>query len=356
MTQTSSLDVYLVIGGDVLVGRHVVQQLKARGDTVFVFDSTQRHDDVECFSGDICDPDDLSRALQKTGATCIIHTMTPISVGNNHNPSIFHRVNVEGTKCVIAAAKAAGVRKLVYFSSSSTVFDGRPIENGDETLPYPRKTPHPYATSKVLAEQNIIAANDPNALRTVVIRSAGLFGPMDKETIFGAYDSWQSGTTHVQLGDNKNLFDNTCVENVAHAILLASAKLDDPEISEQVAGQVFFVTNQEPRPFWDFMRALWAGFDTIFPDRSKPAAKKPVVIPRWMAFVMAYISQFIAWIRGDKNAIFTPYAVSWATTTVYFNCAKARRVLGYEPQVSVEEGIRRTMAWFKEEYDSGRVN
>lgn len=60
-----SKDVYLVLGGDVFVGRHVVKQLKARGDTVFVFDSTQIHDDVEVFPGDICVPDEIANAIQK---------------------------------------------------------------------------------------------------------------------------------------------------------------------------------------------------------------------------------------------------------------------------------------------------
>lgn len=61
----ASADVYLVLGGDVFTGRHVVEQLKARGDTVFVFDSTQRHDDVECVPGDICVLEQISNAIQK---------------------------------------------------------------------------------------------------------------------------------------------------------------------------------------------------------------------------------------------------------------------------------------------------
>jgi NAD(P)-dependent dehydrogenase (short-subunit alcohol dehydrogenase family) len=61
----TSNEVYLVLGGDVFVGRHVVEQLKARGDTVFAFDSSQRHDDVECFPGDICVPEQVSSAIQK---------------------------------------------------------------------------------------------------------------------------------------------------------------------------------------------------------------------------------------------------------------------------------------------------
>jgi len=284
-----------------------------------------------------------------------------LSIRNRDNLTIFHRVNVEGTKSVIAVAKAAGVPKLIYHGSSGTVFDGRDIVNGDESLPYPKRPLHPYTASRALAEQLVIAANDTSGLglRTACIRPAGIFGPWDEETIVGAYNSWKRGSTHVQLGNNKNLFDKTYVGNVAHSIILAADKLSDPDpaVSAQVVGNTFFITNDDPRPFWDFMRALWAGFDAVLPDR-KPAApkKKPVVIPRPLAMLMAYISQFVAWLRGDKDQPLTPYTVTFATATMYFSSAKARRVLGYEPQVGVEEGIERTMKWFKAEHDAGNFN
>ncbi|KAJ7911425.1 hypothetical protein B0H13DRAFT_2328267 [Mycena leptocephala] len=200
----ASKDVYLVLGGDVFVGRHVVEQLKARGDTVFVFDSTQRHDDVECYSGNICVPDQVTDAIQKTGATCIIHTISPLSIRNCDNLGIFHKVNVEGRDAL-----------------SGVVFDGQDIVNGDENLLYPKTALDPYTASRALAEQLIIAANDTKGLgmRTVCIHPTGIFSSWDQETIVGAYKSWKRGATHVQLGDNKNLCDKTYVGNVAHAIL-----------------------------------------------------------------------------------------------------------------------------------------
>ncbi|KAJ7510525.1 3-beta hydroxysteroid dehydrogenase/isomerase family-domain-containing protein [Mycena galericulata] len=342
-------DVYLVLGGDVFVGRHVIEQLKARGDTVFVFDSTQRHDDVEFYPGDICVSNEISSAIQKTGATCIIHTISPLSIRNRDNLSIFHRVNVEGTKNVIAAANAAGVRKLIYHGSSGVVFDGRDIANGDEGLPYSKKHLDPYTASRALAEQIVLAANEPGGLRTACIRPSGIFGPGDQELIVGAFEAWKRGTTHVQLGNNKNLCDRTYVGNVAHAILLAADKLGDPA----VAGETFFITNNDPRLFWDFMRSLWAGFDAVYPNRPKAVAKKTLVIPRPLALILAYVLQFFAWIRGDKDQPLTPYRVTFATATLYFSSEKARRVLGYEPQVGVDDGIRRTMEWFKAESEAG---
>ncbi|KAJ6488166.1 hypothetical protein C8R47DRAFT_1071913 [Mycena vitilis] len=289
---SASKDVYLVLGGDVFAGRHVVEQLKARGDTVFVFDSTQRHDDVECYSGDICVRGQVSDVIQKTGATCVIHTISPLSIRNRDNLSILHQVNVEGTKCVIAAAKAAGVRKLIYH------------------------------TSDLLGIQEV-------------------FSPWDQEMIVGFYDSWKHGTTHVQLGANKNLTDRTYAgNNIAHAMLLASDKLSDPVVSEQVSGQTFFITNND-RDSSGILRVAFG------PDSTESFPIAPSLLRRTQ-------SQFVAWLRGGKDQLFTPYTVTFATAKMYFNSAKARRVLGYEPQVGVDEWIERTLTWFKAEHDAGK--
>ncbi|KAJ7634516.1 3-beta hydroxysteroid dehydrogenase/isomerase family-domain-containing protein [Roridomyces roridus] len=346
----NSKDVYLVLGGDTFVGRHVVEQLKARNDTVFVFDAAASHADVQSFLGDIRDPDQISNAIQKTGATCIIHTLSPLSIANRENPTIFHDVNVHGTNNVISVAKSKGVRKLVYHGSSGVVFDGRDIANGDESLPYARKHPHPYTTSRIMAEKAVLAANDSNGLKTACIRPTGIYGVGDQEMTVGAYDTWKRGATHVQLGNNQNLCDRTYVSDIAHALILAADKLEDP--AADVAGQTFFITGNEPILFWDFMRRMWAGFDAAFPHLAKPA-RKPAVIPRPLVFLLAYAMQFVAWITGREPSL-TPYKATFATATMYFSSEKAKRLLGYTPKVSVDEGIRRTIEWVKAETEAGK--
>ncbi|KAF8066699.1 3-beta hydroxysteroid dehydrogenase/isomerase family-domain-containing protein [Lyophyllum atratum] len=347
---TTSKDVYLVLGGDVFVGRHVVERLKARGDTVSVFDTCQKYVDVPFYSGEITVPEQISSAIQQSGATCVIHTISPLSIRNRDNLQIFDQVNVEGTKNVIEAAKAAGVLKLIYYSSSGVVFDGSDIVNGDEHLPYPKKHLDPYTESRATAEKLVLDANGQGGLKTVCIRPCGVFGPGDPETLVGAYESWKRGMTNVQLGNNKNLFDKTYVSNITLAIALAADKL---HVSDEVAGQVFFISNNDPWPFWDFMRALWAGFDAIFPDHPK-TQKRPVVIPRAFAMLLAYIMKFVGWLKGSKEQTLTPYTVTFATATMYFDSAKAKKVLGYEPEVGVREGIQKTMEWFKAEVEAGR--
>ncbi|KAH7927634.1 C-3 sterol dehydrogenase [Leucogyrophana mollusca] len=429
-------DVYLVIGGSGFVGRHIVEQLIAREDVVSVFDIVQRHHDVPFYSGDITDQSQVEDALRRSGTTCIIHTASPTAGAKD--PSIYHKVNVEGTKAVIAAAVAAGVPKLVYTSSAGVVFDGNDVINLDERAPYPEKPFDAYNESKALGEALILEASGKGGLLTVALRPAGIFGPGDRQMMVGLYQAYQRGQTHFQVGDNNNLFDYTYVGNLARAHLIAADKLVPsehdaadwqsdtvtltdkeqallntmlPSVSAttgyrrvptcearplgpyvtpppnaekleaafnappgvrnithpvmrsrfdqfsdnalavapssplQVAGQAFFITNGEPVYFWDFMRLIWLQLD---PPGSTRADRKTLVIPRMFGMVLGFLAECWAALIG-KEAGFTRYRVGYSCATRYHNIEKARRVLGYEPETGLEEGVKKMVEWFKAE-------
>ena len=187
-----SKDVYLVIGGSGFLGRHVVEALLARGDAVSVFDIVQRHHDVPFYSGDISEEEQVSDALRKvrsrsvtsfsrlsigrgqSGATCIIHTASPLH--GMDDPALYWKVNVDGTQAVINASVANGVPKLVYTSSAGVVFNGANLIDVDERIPQPEKAMDPYNESKAKAEEIVLAANGKGGLYTVALRPAGIFG------------------------------------------------------------------------------------------------------------------------------------------------------------------------------------
>ncbi|KAF8134019.1 3-beta hydroxysteroid dehydrogenase/isomerase family-domain-containing protein [Boletus edulis] len=432
---TQHKDVYLVIGGSGFVGRHIVEQLVARGDVVSVFDIVQRHHDVPFYSGDITDEQDVLNAIRRSGTTCIIHTASPQHGAKD--PSIYYKVNVDGTQAVINAAVAAGVRKLVYTSSAGVVFDGKDVINLDERAPYPEKPFDAYNDSKAKGEALILEANGKGGLLTVALRPAGIFGPGDRQMMVGLYQVYQRGQTHFQVGGNNNLFDYTYVGNIAQAHLLAAEKLVDSTSSDstsitsastdatlvdsslraslhrslppiaatagfrrvptsmarplgpyvtppanaadiegafnapfdptklthaivrnrfdqfsenalvvaptsplQVAGQAFFITNGEPVYFWDFMRMIWLALDPPTEEGRKRAQRTPWVIPKAFGMVLGYLAETWAGLIG-KEAGFTRYRVGYSCAMRYHNIEKARRVLGYEPEVGLEEGVRR---------------
>jgi sterol-4alpha-carboxylate 3-dehydrogenase (decarboxylating) len=110
----------------------------------------------------------------QSGATCIIHTASPHA--NLKDAALYWKVNVDGTKAVIAAAQASGVRKLVFTSSAGVVFNGGDIIGVDERLPYPAQPFDAYNESKAKAEEAVLAANGQGGLLTVALRPAGIFG------------------------------------------------------------------------------------------------------------------------------------------------------------------------------------
>jgi sterol-4alpha-carboxylate 3-dehydrogenase (decarboxylating) len=97
-------------------------------------------------------------------------------IPNTGNNSLYHRVNVEGTRNIIDAAISCNVRKLIFTSSAGVVFEGRDIADADEQTPYPRTALDVYTETKAEAEQLVIAANGKHGLLTVSLRPASIYG------------------------------------------------------------------------------------------------------------------------------------------------------------------------------------
>ncbi|KIR68861.1 hypothetical protein I312_100042 [Cryptococcus bacillisporus CA1280] len=226
---------YLVVGGCGFLGRHIVEQLLARGETqVSVFDIVQRHFDsnVNFYIGDLSNPQDVENALVKSQATVVIHTASPT---HGMGRALYEKVNVTGTRTLLDAilSPSSTVSKLVYTSSGGVIYSGKEdICNADERLDYPAVALDAYNETKVAAEKMVLEANEQEKggeggakLLTCAIRPAGIFGPGDRQMISGFYSVVKNGQTKWQIGDNTNLGDFTYVGNIAHAHLLAADKL-----------------------------------------------------------------------------------------------------------------------------------
>jgi sterol-4alpha-carboxylate 3-dehydrogenase (decarboxylating) len=112
---------------------------------------------------------------------------------------------------------------------------------------------------------------------------------------------------------------------------------------------VFFITNDEPIQFWDFADYLWKGLG--YPT---PKIGIPFLLMYWIAVLVAFIVKILAPIIEIRPA-FTPLRVCAAGTERTFNIDKAKKMLGYKPIVSLEEGMKRSLEWLKEEVKSGRL-
>lgn len=204
------------------------------------------------------------------------------------------------------------------------------------------------------AERLVLAANRSAAcpsLLTCSLRPSGIFGEGDVQLIPNMLHVYKSSRTGFQLGGNSNLFDFTYVGNVAQAHCLAAAGLlataqltKELSPKDKIDGEAFFITNDEPVYFWDFARTVWK---TAGSDKGTEHVWE---ISKTMGMLIGAIIEWVMWAFG-KTPSLTRRQVRYSCMTRYFDCSKAKRLLGYHPVVSLQEGIERSVNWFEGKKD-----
>jgi sterol-4alpha-carboxylate 3-dehydrogenase (decarboxylating) len=228
----------------------------------------------------------MLRIFQDVRPDVFIHTASHKFDATNQ---IIYKVIVDGNKTLTKIAEETGTRSFNYSSFASVTSDSKTdLKNADETLPVnlDGQQPEFNVYAKVLAETHVLSRNhrtqdsSPN-FHTCATRPPGIFGVGDLVILSGILDAYFCGQTKVQIGNNQNLFDFTENKNVAQAHYLAAVTLTrsqkvPPEDDVKVDGEAFFISNNEPRCFWNFMRLAWiyAG-DATLPDQvcKNPSSK-----------------------------------------------------------------------------------
>ncbi|XP_077983630.1 sterol-4-alpha-carboxylate 3-dehydrogenase, decarboxylating-like [Glandiceps talaboti] len=326
-----------VIGGCGFLGRHIVEKLLDKGYSVSVFDLRQTFEDdrVKFFTGDLCSQEDLLPSVQDSYA--VFHCASPAAASNNKE--LFYKVNVTGTRNVIATCKKGGVQRLVLTSSASVVYEGQDIENGSEDLPYAATPMDYYTETKILQEKVMLAANSPDEdFFTIAIRPHGIFGPRDVQMLPTTVEMAKLGKTKYIIGNGKNMVDFTYVDNVVHGHLQAAEHLGK---NSPVCGKAYNITNDEPIYFWTFMTRMLTGLDYPAPW---------IHLPYYLVYFIAMFLQLVCFILKPIHEIkpsFTPMRVALAGTHHYYSSQRAKDELDYKPLVNLDKGIEITLEHFQ---------
>lgn len=160
------------------------------------------------------------------------------------------------------------------------------------------------------------------------------------------------------MGDNTNLYDSIYVDDAALAHLMAAkALLRDKTSGPKVEGEAFFITDDNPMPFWDFQRKIWAAAG------DKTPLTKVIIIPAWVGILMATVVENMFWIftLGQKLPPKTMRrnVLRYTFTNRTFSIKKAQERLGYKPLVDTDVGIQRGVKWALEDwrtYDTTEVD
>jgi nucleoside-diphosphate-sugar epimerase len=319
----------LVTGGAGFLGLYLTEQLAARGDRVRVL-SRRPHPrfpelGVEWQEGDIRDPTACGRACQRIET--VFHAA---SVAGIWGPwKLFYETNTQGTLNILEACRKKSVRKLVYTSSPSVIYDGGDQLGIDESHPYPDRYLCHYPHTKALAEKAVLAANGADGLTTVALRPHLIWGPRDSHLVPRLIERACSGQLR-RVGDGKNLISMIYVENAAAAHLQAA---DAVSPASPVAGHAYFINEIEPVNLWTWIDDLLsrAGLSPVRKQISASAAYT----------VGATCETVYRLLRFNKEPPMTRFLAQQLSGSHYYNVGRAQRDFGYHPIVQVDEGMRR---------------
>lgn len=358
MPDSSILSPAIVTGGCGFLGSHLVERLlRDHQCRVHVLDiQTDPHGRMPgavYHTCDITSAKDVESAFLEIKPRTVFHVVSPDPLSHDH--ARFQRVNVDGTRHLLNAARTVGTQAFVYTSTSSVIHDhASDMLGADETWPilrYPAQK-NVYTLTKVAAEDQVRAANradGDSSMLTAILRPASTFGERDYLNFFSVVSKARAGRAGVQIGPGRNLFSYCYVGNLVDAHILAAEALvrahGQPAPAEAalcVEGEAFFVTNDEDMRFWDYQRAGAAAVG--YPVREEDIK----VIPLGVALVMGFVAEWAVWIAslGRRRSVLSRQTVRYACIHRTLRCDKAKRVLGYRPRVSMAEAIARTGEWF----------
>ena len=330
----------LVTGGGGFLGKAIVRLLRARGDAVRSFSRTLHPElaslGVEHYCGELHDPAAVEAAV--AGCDIVYHVAAKAGIWGPY--ADFYQTNVVGTQNVIAACRRHGVRRLVYTSSPSVVFDGSDMEGVDESIPYPQHFHAPYPQTKAEAEQLVLCSNDAT-LATVALRPHLIWGPEDNHLVPRILARGRQGALR-RIGTRPCLVDTIYIDNAASAHLLAADAL---AIGSPVAGKAYFLSQGEPLPLWEMVNRILAS-----------GGLPPVTrtISPGLAYAIGWsLETTYAVLRIKSEPRMTRFVARELSTAHWFDISAARRDFAYQPLVSLDTGMERLQAWLEREARQG---
>lgn len=316
----SGKPLYLVTGGAGFIGSHLTAALVARGDRVRVVDNfitgnaanlEAIKDRIELVKADISDARAIEGAFN--GVSVVFHQAAIPSVPRSVNePRLNHEANINGTFNVLMAARDAGVRRIVYAASSSVYGGTHVLPKTEDLTPAPLS---PYAVAKLVGEYYCQIFARTYGMETVSLRYFNVFGPRQDPT--SAYSGVISkfitallaGESPVIYGDGEQTRDFTYVDHVVDANLRAA------EMAE-ANGAIMNIGTGHKTTLNELLAKLQHVIGTtLTPQHEAPRGSEP----------------------RDSQADIT----------------RARRLLGYEPFIPFEEGLARTVAWYRKSRADG---
>ncbi len=328
----------LVTGGTGFVGSHLARTLASAGHEIVITGRNRYrqlfgNSSIRMESVDLTDSGGIENLCE--GQDLVYHVAARSAPWGARQE--FWNDNVLGTQNVVTACRKHHVPRLVHVSSTAIHFQFNDALQIAENSPLPRKFCCHYAESKAEAEKIVLGAA-ADGLNAIIIRARAVFGPGDNSLLPRLIAAARTGRLR-QIGDGGNRIDMTHIDNLVLALLLAAERGD--------AGSVFTITNDEPVLLWPLLREILQKLDLQLPSRS--------VAARTAMTAATVLESRHQWLKLPGEPLLTRYAVGLLSRSQTFDLSEARRVLRYDPLISMQEGVRRTMAHMTAKDESDAV-
>jgi len=305
----------LVTGGAGFIGSHLVDHLLTNGFEVTVLDNVstgrmenlshlQKRKDFHFIKADIRDSDSVRKAVKDVDV--VFHEAALVSVTRSvENPVLTNDVNVTGTLNLLKACLDAGVKRFVHASSSSVYGETKTLPKHENLVPQPIS---PYAVSKLAAENYVKVFHQVYGLETVCLRYFNVYGPRQA---YGPYSGvitifinrLMKNQPPIIYGDGEQIRDFTNVQDVVEANMLAMN-------NKKAAGEVFNIATGEATTINHLAKLL---LQIMGKTNLKPVYQDPR--------------------PGDIRRS-------------YADISRARKILGYEPKISLRKGLEKLVKWY----------
>lgn len=321
----------LVTGGTGFTGKALVKRLLDMGHEVVALDYKEGHKTqelrdwgAEVILGSVTDKDVVRRSVQGVE---IVHHVAAAFREMNVPDTFYYDVNVGGTSNVLEAAFEEGVRKVIYCSTCGVHGNVDHPPAGEDA---PIQPADYYQRTKYEAEPIVRQFHD-RGLKTVTLRPAAIYGPGDPERFYLIFKRVAKGTFPM-FGSGKTYYHPLYIDNLIDAFILA---MEDGRGD----GEAYLIADEQYLEIEDLVRRV---------GRALAVDVKIPHYPVWPVVAAGHVCEKVCKPFGITPPLF-PRRVDWYRQNRAFKIDKAKRDLGYQPRVGIDEGLRRTAEWYRKE-------
>jgi len=322
------MGVILVTGGRGFLGTNLVSRLTQQGEKVRVFarphnkPGSMNLAESEVVFGDIRDQKAVEQAVD--GVDKVIHLVSNFRKGGSDKKDAY-AINVEGTENVLQASLKNGVKQLIHCSTIGVHGDVRTIPANEET---PFNPGDLYQETKLIAEKRVWEFHRKTALPITVIRPISMLGPGDLRML--KLFRMIKKKRFIVVGNGKALFQPAYIDDVVQGFILCLN-------NDKAIGEIFIIGGEEYVPLKELFRLIAEELGVLPPKLKIPLF--PVL------FLAALCEKICVPLRIEPPL--HRRRVSFFKNNRAFSIEKAKKILGFQPEVSLREGIRRTIHWYE---------